>query len=251
MRNNKYGYIPQLPDQRDLQYKVDAPIQNLPPVVDLRAGCPPVYDQASLGSCVGNGVAAAIEFEQMKEKDPSYFMPSRLFVYYGARLIENTVKSDSGAQIRDGIKVVVNSGVCKESTWPYDITKFAKKPPTVAYKEALKYKALVYSAVAQDENSVKQCLANGDVIVFGFTVYSSFESQEVAKTGIMPMPAPNEKVLGGHCVVAVSYNDNTQMIGVRNSWGSEWGNLGYFEMPYKFFFSNQTSDFWSIKKVMI
>ena len=234
-----------------IQYKVEAPLETLPPVVDLRAGCPPVYDQGQLGSCVGNGVAAAIEFEQIKEKDPNYFTPSRLFVYYGARLIENTVKSDSGAQIRDGIKVVVNSGVCKETTWPYDIIKFTKKPTATAYKEALKYKALVYSAVVQDQNSVKQCLANGDVIVFGFTVYSSFESQAVATTGIMPMPAPNEKVLGGHCSVVVGYDDTKQMMIIRNSWGSGWGDKGYFYMPYNFFFSNLTSDFWSIKKVMI
>jgi len=68
--------------------------------------------------------------------------------------------------------------------------------------------------------------------VFGITVYESFESAAVSKTGKMPMPKPSEKVLGGHAVLAVGYDDAAQRFIVRNSWGKGWGVQGYFTMPY-------------------
>ena len=250
MKKNIYGWSPDLPDHRDLQYKLVTP-PTLPPIVDLRKGCPPVYNQGELGSCTANSISAAVEFEQIKEKDPSPFAPSRLFVYYNERLMENTVNSDSGAMIRDGVKSINAQGVCKETTWPYTIAKFKTKPTATAYKEALKYKSLVYSSLPQDEVSVKSCLAAGDIFVFGFTVYSSFESEEVAKTGIVPMPLTTEQILGGHAVAGVGYNDTKKWIIVRNSWGDTWGDKGYFYIPYSYFFSKLTSDFWVIKKVMI
>jgi len=115
----KYGWIPDLPDQRDFVYAAPAPFQrNLPPKVDLSKKCPPVYDQGQLGSCTANAIAAAIEFDQKKK-----FIPSRLFIYYNERAMEGTIASDSGAQIRDGIKSVAKDGVCSEATWPYVIGK--------------------------------------------------------------------------------------------------------------------------------
>src|SRR5438445_13260812 len=131
------GWVPDLPDQRDLVYSAPAPfIMALPTAVDLRPQCPPVYDQGQLGSCTGNAIAGAIEFERLKQKLTD-FVPSRLFIYYNERVIEGTVRSDSGAQIRDGIKSVASQGVCPETEWPYDITKFEQKPPSKAYADAL------------------------------------------------------------------------------------------------------------------
>ena len=61
------------------------------------------------------------------------------------------------------------------------------------------------------------------------------------------MPNLNEKVLGGHAVMAVGYNDDKKVIIVRNSWGVNWGDNGYFYMPYAFITDkNMCSDFWSI-----
>src|SRR5438105_8191782 len=123
-RNPKwYGWIPDLPDHRDYMYV--APLAEggpLPPSVDLRAACPPVYDQGQLGSCTANAIGAAFEYEQVQEKQKD-FMPSRLFIYYNERAIEGTVDSDSGAMIRDGIKCAAKLGVCSEDTWPYDLAR--------------------------------------------------------------------------------------------------------------------------------
>jgi C1A family cysteine protease len=246
-----YGWLRDLPDQRDHLYAAPvAALAALPTSVDLRSHCPPVYDQGQLGSCTGNGIAAASQFERMKQKLTPNFIPSRLFIYYNERVIEHTVNSDSGAAIRDGIKTVSKQGDCPETEWPYDIAKFTQKPPSQCYHDALKYKAVQYQRLIQNVNQMKGCLASGYPFVFGFTVYDSFESQQVAQTGVVPMPGSTEQVLGGHCVVAVGYDDSQQRFIVRNSWGTGWGIQGYCTMPYAYLTDpNLASDFWTIRLV--
>jgi C1A family cysteine protease len=248
--HRSYGWVPDRPDQRDHLYS--APLMELkviPPKVDLTPQCPPVYDQGQLGSCTANAIAGAIEFDLMKEKKPD-FPPSRLFIYYNERVIEHTVNSDSGAMIRDGIKSVAKQGDAPETEWPYDITKFTVKPPANVYNDAKKHTAVQYQSVTQDLTQMRGCLASGYPFVLGFTVYQSFESQEVAQTGVVPMPSSNEQTVGGHAVLAVGYDDSQQRFIVRNSWGADWGMKGYFTMPYAYLTqSNLSDDFWTIRLV--
>jgi len=246
-----YGWVPDLPDRRDVMYA--APMEALaalPAHADLRAKCPPVYDQGQLGSCTGNAIAGAIHFDRMKQNLTPDFVPSRLFIYYNERVTEGDVESDNGAQIRDGIKSVAKQGVPPEADWPYDIAKFAQKPPPKAYHDGLADKAVKYARVIQSLAQTRGCLASGYPFVFGFTVYESFEGPEVAKTGIVPMPAQGESVVGGHAVVAVGYDDAEQRFIVRNSWGTHWGQHGYFTIPYSYLTDRQlASDFWTIRLV--
>jgi len=251
MKIQKYGWIPDLPDHRDFLYSA-APtvLATLPTNTDLTKQCPPVYDQGQLGSCTANAIAAAVEFDLMKQQEKNIFLPSRLFIYYNERVIEGTTATDSGAQIRDGIKSVATLGDCPETLWPYIIAKFAVKPPSNCYSSAKKYKALSYQRLLQDANQFKGCLASGYPFVFGFTVYASFESDTVAQSGIVPMPAPGEKTMGGHAVMAVGYDDASQRFIVRNSWGDGWGMKGYFTIPYGYLLDqNLSSDFWTIHVV--
>ncbi len=244
-----YGWMPDVPDHRDLVYAA-ARITTLPPSVDLRPGCPPVYDQGQLGSCTANAIAAAIQFEQIRQKEPKPFAPSRLFIYYNERVMEHTVGQDAGAQIRDGMKSVNHIGACPETDWPYVITKFAQKPPTRAFKDARLGKALSYQRVVQTLDQMKGCLASGLPIVLGISVYESFESQQVARSGIVPMPPISEKLLGGHAILAVGYNDAEQRFVMRNSWGTSWGMQGYFTIPYAYLTdSNLCDDLWMIQMV--
>lgn len=248
----RYGWVPDLPDARDHLFAAPmATMAALPPSVDLRPKCPAtVYDQGQLGSCTANAIAAAVEFDLLKEGKPD-MMPSRLFIYYEERVVEHTVESDAGARIRDGIKVVATVGVPPESDWPYDISKFAQKPPAQAFTDAPRHKVSSYSRVMQDLTQMKSCLASGLPFVFGFSVYDSFESQDVARTGVVPMPnLQTEKLQGGHAVLAVGYDDSQQRFIVRNSWGPGWGMGGYFTMPYAYLMSrNLASDFWTCKIV--
>jgi len=246
----RYGWLGDMPDARDHIYSAPSAMfpQGLPQAVDLRASCPPVYDQGQLGSCTANAIGAALEFDR-KKQNLSDFAPSRLFIYYNERVMEGTIPSDSGAQIRDGIKSVALIGAPPETDWPYDITKFAIKPPATAYADAKLDRAIAYQRVTRNLQQMQGCLASGYPFVFGFTVYQSFESQAVATTGVMPMPAPGEGKLGGHAVMAVGYDNTKRVIIVRNSWGSGWGMKGYFTMPYEFILTGNASDFWTIRSV--
>ncbi len=255
-RTAKYGWIPDIPDHRDHLY--GAPIrtlQTLPPSVDLTAKCPAVYDQGQIGSCTANAIGAALEFDRMKQGLPD-FMPSRLFIYYNERAMEHTTGSDSGAQIRDGVKSVGKQGDCPETEWPYDPSPaqdnklLTKRPTPQCYKDAKKYTAVQYQRIDQSLAQMKGCLAAGSPIIIGFTVYESFESSAVAQTGDAPMPGPGEQVLGGHAVLVVGYDDATSRFRLRNSWGTGWGKKGYFTLPYTYLTdSNLSSDFWTFNVV--
>jgi C1A family cysteine protease len=248
-QNFAFGWLPDLPDARDQMYSATRSVmKKLASKVDLRPACPPVYNQGSLGSCTANGLGAAFQFGQKKQKIANW-IPSRLFIYYNERVLINTVNSDSGAYIRDGIKTMNREGVCAEDNWAYDISKFTQKPPAICYNKALTNQVLSYMRV--DNRSLYQmqsCLAEGYPITFGFTVYDSFRS--IGKNGLMPMPLPTENVLGGHAVLAVGYDNAKQVFIVRNSWGSTWGDKGYFYMPYAYITNaNLCDDFWTIRLV--
>jgi C1A family cysteine protease len=246
----RYGWVPDLPDARDHAYS--APLMALgalPASVDMRPNCPAVYDQGQLGSCTGNSIAGAVEFDLLKQKSTD-FAPSRLFIYYNERVMEGTVGTDAGAQIRDGIKSVGKQGVCPETDCPYDINKFTAKPSPTAYANALKTRATSYSRVPRTLRQMKGCLASGYPFVLGFTVYEGFESEQVASTGVLAMPQSSEKMLGGHAVLAVGYDDKSQSFIIRNSWGSGWGRKGYFTMPYAYLLDeNLSDDFWTIRLI--
>ncbi|HME44118.1 MAG TPA: C1 family peptidase [Syntrophorhabdales bacterium] len=243
----RYGWIPDIPDHRDYRYGVLRKLPaSLPSSVDLRPTCPAVADQGNLGSCTANALAGAMEFLMLKDQKP-YADLSRLFIYYDERVIEGTVDQDSGAMIRDGIKTLADQGVCTETLWPYDISQFAVKPADACYQEALNYKITLYARLNVIDE-MRASLADGFPFVFGFTVYESFESQDVANTGVVPMPGTDEQVLGGHAVVGVGYDDSQQRFIVRNSWGDAWGMKGYFTIPYDYLANRDLSDdFWAIR----
>ena len=250
---HKFGWIPDLPDHRDLHLALKPlRITDLPPKVDLSItpSMPPVYDQGNLGSCTANAIGAAFEFEQKKQDNTKDFPPSRLFIYYNERVMEGTPFTDSGAMIRDGVKSVAKLGVCPETEWPYDISKFTIPPSLNCYIDAQKHQALQYMRVIQTQDQMMSCLADGYPIIFGATLYESFESPSVAKTGIVPMPSSNESVIGGHAILACGYDTSDNTFLVRNSWGTNWGINGYCKFPMAYLTNNSLcDDLWTIRLV--
>ena len=238
-----------------------AAVANLPASVDLKSGLPECYDQGQIGSCTANAIAGAFEFS-LRKQGLADFTPSRLFIYYNERAMEGHVGTDSGAQIRDGVKSVAKLGVCPETEWPYEAipadangnfpagSKEATRPSDACYQDALKSRATTYQRVTTTLDQLRGCLAAGYPFVFGFSVYESFESQQVAQTGVVPMPHSGEQVLGGHAVLAVGYQDAQQQFIVRNSWSAGWGDKGYCYMPYQYLTNTQlASDFWTLRLV--
>jgi len=248
--NNKriYGWKRQLPDQRD-HYIVFNSNNNKLNCIDLRDNCPDIYNQGNLGSCTANGIAFAYQYVQIKQKIPN-FVPSRLFIYYNERYMEGTVNYDSGANIRDGIKSINKQGICDEKEWVYDISKFTDKPTNQCYIDAKKNLSVKYKQIPQNIEQFKLALTEGFPIVFGFSVYESFESEIVSKTGIVPIPKLDEKLLGGHCVCIVGFIEDKSQFIVRNSWGKNWGDKGYCYFPYEYLENYDLSnDFWIIEQV--
>jgi len=247
---HRYGWQRDLPDQRDHVYSAPhPPLTELPEKVDLRAQCPPVYDQGKLGSCTANALAGAYAFAQQAQGLPA-FVPSRLFIYYNERSLEGTVTSDSGAQLRDGIKTLNKQGVCPEPLWPYVLPRFTAKPSPAAYQAAARHQLLSYQRVLPTLTQLRGCLAEGRPFALGFAVYESFESPAVAKTGQAPLPGPSERALGGHAVLCVGYSNANQRFLLRNSWGPSWGQQGYFTLPYAYLLDpNLSADFWTMELV--
>jgi len=233
-------------DTRDYKYRVTQKAS--PNVVDLRGYCSSIENQGNLGSCTGQAIAGAIELINKRNRKPTDI--SRLFIYYYERLLLGTVNYDSGAYIRDGIKVTNKYGASLENYWPYDITKFRQEPVIEAKKDALQRKVTRYERI-ENFNGCIDALTNGYPIVMGFYVYDSFMSVSVARTGIMPYPnTRRERLLGGHAVLLVGYDKNRKVFIARNSWGANWGDKGYFYMPFNVVTNtSMSSDYWIIKEV--
>lgn len=244
-----YGLIKQNRDERDFKFSV-AVKEELPAKVDLRSHCPPVFDQLSSSSCTSQaGVAAMMMLES------SNIMLSRLFLYYNERSLDGNVGEDCGATMRSICKSLQKTGVCEEQYWDFDLDKIIKSPPILAYVKASKHKILEYSSfdndgIMDDVYQIKYYLAKqSQPVLIGMEVWDSFESPEVAKTGIVPMPnKAKERFNGGHAVLIVGYDSDTDCFIVRNSWSPNWGDKGYFYLPYSFVTERLAFDAWIIKK---
>ena len=250
MEKHYYGYKKSKPDPRDYLYSAIKPlIAALPESVDLRSLSSPVRDQGHLGSCTAFAIGVGLREFLMNKASATFVQMSPLWLYLKERKKEYTCLWDSGAQPRDGLKVLQQTGCAPEADWPYDVSKFRNSPPAIADEDAKNYKIASYHSLTTLDD-VKTCLASGYGVVLGFTVYSSFESDVVATTGVMPVPASDEQVMGGHAVFAVGYKDDPSVSGggfliVKNSWGDGWGDKGYFYMPYEIVLNGMASEFWT------
>jgi len=242
----RYGWLPDIPDSRDYLYSaIRPPVIRLPRKVNLCKACSRIEDQGALGSCTAQALAGNIEYLD-NVIDNRYTDTSRLFIYYNERVLEDTVGYDSGAYLRTGIKTLRKDGACDERLWPYAVGKFTRRPPPACYIQGKKRRISSYHRIGNLQE-MQVCLADGYPFVFGFTVYESFESAQVARTGVAPMPRKNERALGGHAVMAVGYDLGTKRFLVRNSWGTGWGMQGYFTLPFKYL-ETLAADFWTIRK---
>jgi C1A family cysteine protease len=253
----RYGWKPSLPDQNRAIANTDG-LRALPEV-DPRSELPPVDNQWALGSCTANATQSAFRYDAMLDgKDPGEL--ARLWIYWQERSLEGTLSNgDCGAQGHDAFKVASTIGIPPETTWPYewpgmDQDKAAPdsvfnphEPPKAATSHDSFYKLTkTVTTPPHAELAFKQVLSNRQTISFGFTVYESFESPEVAQSGVVPMPGQDEKQIGGHEVLIVGYlKSEPHYALVRNSWGTDWGLGGYFLMPWTYLLSPSLAGDWT------
>lgn len=246
-----YGWKPQPADHRDFRFAPSrALVASAPPKFSLLPTMPAPVDQGQLGSCGPNSADILLMFDQGAEK-LSYHGSSRLFTYYITRAAMGTVGQDSGVDNRTMLKALAQAGYCPdESLWPYDISKFTQQPPQSAYDLAAQNKIVSYAAVGQDLASMKAAILSGFPFLFGFSVYPEFESPQVARTGVVPMPMPGERSIGGHDIVLFGWDDATQTFDFMNPWGAGWGVNGTGKIPYAYATNPRLSgDFWVINAV--
>jgi C1A family cysteine protease len=262
------GWRPDLPDFRD--YTPSSP--KVAPMLaktsvkkraatsaDLRQWCSPVEDQGQLGSCTANAAAAIYEYSERKAFS-RHADVSRLFIYKTTRDLMK-VKGDTGAELRSTMGALVLFGAPPEEYWPYDIAKFDAEPPAFVYAFAQAFQALKYFRLdppgtdrAKLLAEIKRQAAAGLPSMFGFTCYSSLQGPEADK-GLIPFPESGEKVIGGHAVVVVGYDDSVRCknaskgaLLIRNSWGASWGQQGYGYLPYDYVLKGLAEDFWVMIK---
>lgn len=207
-----------------------------------------IYDQGKIGSCVSNSIAGVIWFYN------NSINPSRLYIYFNGRVIVNqNIIDDTGFSISAGCRSVREYSVCNEQDWAYIASAFSIMPSLNCYKTSYNFNNFIYYSIGQDLNLLKSCIMNGNPIMFGFMVYTSFMTPEVAKTGRVPMPSTEDhivgggndhKVLGGHASIIIGFNDELQVFICVNSWGDKWGDNGYFYIPYLYILDTSlSSDF--------
>lgn len=271
------GWLPDYPDFRDYTVEqkavktmltptgvVKSNAPSLPANVDLRAWCSPIEDQGSIGSCTAHAGVGMVEYFERRSFG-KHIDASRLFLYKVTRNMLHWT-GDTGAFLRTTMGAMVLFGVPPEEYWPYKIADYEKEPTPFCYVYAQNYQAINYYRLdapgvtkAALLNRVKTNLAAGLPSMFGFTVYSSYIQSN--STGKIPYPTTGEKIIGGHAVMAVGYDDNLKIknthtgatetkgaLLIRNSWGTGWGDSGYGWLPYDYIKSGLAVDWWSLIK---
>lgn len=228
-------------DHRDMIYsfKKDVPLKQY---VDLRPYASAIEDQLHLGSCVGQAVVGAYELMIRKLYIDQFIDLSRLFVYYNARALDNSVDEDVGSYTRDGVKALHKWGVCSENIWPYLIDRFAESPSIAAYEDALtRTISNYYRLITVDD--MLQALNQEYPVVTSMNVYNTFYDLSIPGESLLKMPTEFDDIVGGHAVVFVGYDLNNKTFIVRNSFGESWGLNGYFFVPFEYV-KNDFMDSW-------
>lgn len=225
---------------------LEAHSSQLPPRVDLRIHCPPVEDQKRTNSCVAQAVVGALETHQKKAGLPLTDM-SRLFVYWNARKLSGNTHSDTGTLNQMGMAALMAYGACEEQLWPFQEAAVLAEPDARCYQNAAKHEAIQFARTPHGEAALT-ALAEGFPVVFG--MYAPMEFYQVAhKTGVMPEPGqvPTRTPPAGHAMLLVGYDLEDRTYLVRNSYGEQFADRGYFRIPFNTLSAwSRERDYWTI-----
>lgn len=229
-------------DERDdRDYKLSTISYGLPNAVDYTSQMSHVKNQGGLGSCVGFAAAAMKEWQEQQEhlkevaagkkyvRKEDHYDLSEQWIYYKCKEIDPW-PDEEGTSIRCAMKVLHRIGVPTEEAYPYN-DQYKGSPKSWA-KLIAKWGLIDSYYRCSDLNALKTSLANNGPTVIGIACFR--EIFYVGSNGYIPYPANPNEIYGGHAICAVGYNDNTQTIKFKNSWGENWGNKGYGLLSYRY-----------------
>jgi C1A family cysteine protease len=221
------------------------PPATAPAAADHRKLCSAVANQGKLQSCTAFAMGKGLREFNMRRNGERPSALSPLWLYYRQRehMGQDYVAKDSGSTLSEAAWVMLNKGCAVESSWPYQAPQFAVAPTAEADDSAKRWR-IRRPQWLSGWDEAKPFVGNGQAVAFGFKAYESLK--KVGPDGVMPMPRPDERLLGGHAVLAVGYDDAKQLVICRNSWGEGFGDHGYFYMPYAFIRDgSKTMDYWT------
>jgi len=264
-----YGLLPTTPDQilnvplysreafnSSLIEKGVTPPPSVPKVYTLVS--PPVRDQGQIGSCTAFCGAESDEilYYYKNQSWPSTLSPA--FVYYCERvlILKQRITADNGASMVNIPQALQKYGDCLETSYTYPSsntsTAYKTAPTSTALTEGLSYvigqkKTNYAMIISGDTAAVKNILRSNTPVMLGFNVYDNtkyayFEGLNTTSYTYNPLTSTGKlatgvRLLGGHAVPIIGYDDNLKAFLIENSWGTSWGNGGYFYMPYTVFMS--------------
>jgi C1A family cysteine protease len=199
------------------------------PIFDLTSLMTPVRNQGSEGSTVGFAVAAALEYQIQKQLNEQVIISPRYIYYYAQLEAGRDPHSDTGAFVRDAIKVLRTKGAVSEDTWPYRPGDVKSDPPEEL--KTAKYYKISESYQVNGVEEVKSALRRYGPVVGGISVFSSTLAY---RSGVISAPLPDEQLRGATAMCIVGYDDDRKVMKFKNSWGTQWGEEGYVYFSYDY-----------------
>jgi hypothetical protein len=204
----------------------------LPSKVDLSAQFPTPGYQGKQNSCVAWSIAYAVKsYQEVLEKGWSLDTKDHLF---SPAFIYNSMSNgtDNGLKVNEALNWVVDHGVATLATMPYQESDSTTQPTLAALQEAQSYKPKEWGTMKSNKD-IKTSLANNQPVIITMAAFNSFKNLK----GTDSVYNTADTWIGEHAVTVVGYDDGHAGGGafkVMNSWGTDWGDQGFFWLPYDF-----------------
>ena len=215
--------------------------------VDLRQWTSARHNQRSTSTCVAQSTCKALEIKRIMEKGHDAHVDlSRLAIYWFARnlMLPKETNVDEGTYISHAFDAMRRFGVPPESDWPWDPSKIFDGPSWAAMRKAYVSKIdsfyKIYSSGQKRIDMVADALQSGNPVVYGCNVDSSWFRYGKSSSPLMPVSRDDRS--GRHATVLVGIKDGL-FIG-ENSWGSHWGDDGFYYMDPSVIAHSDSRDFW-------
>jgi C1A family cysteine protease len=197
----------------------------VPSSVDLRPYVQPVRNQGACGSCVAFGTIAMVEGTRRYDaKDPTLaFDLSEAHLFYGHAGAEGR-NCQNGWWPDNALNALRDKGIVDEACSPY--TAGNQDVQLCGDAENRLFRLTTWKRL-DTVDEMKGRLATAGPLTACLSVYEDFYSY---RSGVYRHRVGS--LIGGHCVAIVGYDDNERAWIGKNSWGTGWGEDGFFRIGY-------------------